>query len=560
MIIEEISVKNFAIIEDATFSPSENLSVLTGESGAGKSVLLEAIRFLLGAGQPGSGSIRKGAGLMEVSATISKPSKALLNELGQMGIETAPDDAVLIRRTFDANSSRSRGFVQDTPVTITTLKRIGLNFIEIYSQGENQKLYDHDFQQDYLDRWGSLLPLRSEHAQAVRQTNEAQSALEEHLKFVSENATRKEFLASELAELKSAPTDPETLEKIENDLPLWISKEQIARDITQVENTLFAQDPSTLEIVAKANNTISEIKSNDQALFLNLSQYINDAAANLEAANEELSHIKSRMSFEPETLEELLSAKAKLKKQMSKHKCCDINGLKAAAQKLEKEVSALENSDVEETSLKNRVRSSRITLTKLSSKLKAERTKAAKKLSSYMLSELKDLGMDKASFSIDVDDAVKFMFAPNPGEGFRELSSIASGGESARVMLALKVIEARKNIAKNRDLDASILIFDEIDEGVSPQITNKIGNKLKEVSKTHQIFAITHSPALAGFANLHWLVEKSYTKGRTTAILKSLKDFDERKEEMLRLLGASSAKDKEKLDTYAKSLLKEKQN
>ncbi len=570
--LTELTIKNFALIEDLTLEFLPGLSVFTGETGAGKSIVLEAIRFLFGENPGSADMLRKDAPKLEVSGTIRLPknSPEITSLLKELDIEPK-DHTILLRRSYDAATGRTRAWIEDVTVSVSIIQKISSCLLEIHSQGSVSDLRNPDFPLTLLDQYGTLGAQQAAWAKSYEELREASNAWQVHQQFIQENTSRLDFLKFQMEELSSVALDTATQSKIETELPLWMSREKITQELQATQSLLCGEERDIASQISQAQNHLAKVQellpSNNQLSAAGKS--LKDAQVFLEEAQESLRSITDSLEFDPQQLEELLTTKAKIEKLLKKYRLPSATELKALQEKIAQDLSMLENSEIDDKNLKKQLDLKQTAAVKSAKALSEARKKQAQLLDKELTKEIRALGLDKAQIEIKVEtdlsklgpsgaDQVLMLFAPNPGEGSKELALIASGGEASRVALAIHILLAnlghREGTSPWRS-HREILIFDEIEQGLSAKITTLVAKKLQALSKTRQILLITHSPVLAALGDNHFASQKHTQNGRTKTLISRINNKEDKKSEILRLLGAVSAAEKNTLKPYVEELI-----
>ncbi|MBI2070570.1 MAG: AAA family ATPase [Elusimicrobia bacterium] len=564
--IEELTIKNLGIIDTLSIELTSGLNVITGETGAGKSLLLKSIRFLFGDGPAPADLVRRGERCLEVAARClvnRRSSPRLAAELAEKGVDVE-DGVLTIKRVFEADSGRSRAFLQDMPAALSSLKRLGQAILEVHGQGESASLYDPSFAQAFLDHWGRYDKFLSAYAEAFDAWREALGELEQHRDFVGRNLPGLELIEHHLKELQEIDFDPKTLAALTDDLPLWVAKGEVAEQMAGLMDSLENPDADAVQALSRAALLAERLRSrlgerNDVVLLAERLAQAREAAGEALRFAEQIRH---SLEFDPARLDELLGLKAKIDRLLAKHRLSRTEELSSLKIKFAQDRQRLANAAAEEARLAEEAARLERAARKEAEALSLQRSAAAKDLSQKATKEVRLLGLEQATIefeSVPVEtlgsqgaDHIVCHFSPNPGEGKKELRRIASGGESSRVALALKSL----NMNKGRRAEVPwVLLLDEVEQGLSSQVAALVAQRLQSLAAEHQIIAVTHSPMLAGRAKTLFRVGKRTAGGRTTADLRRLEGAGDIKTEMMRLLGAVSAKERGVLEAYVNQLL-----
>ncbi len=538
--LSRLTVSNLAVVERAEVDFAYGLNVLTGETGAGKSVLMGALELVLG-GRADPSVIREGAAEARVEAVFAFPEKSVAARgvaalLEDAGLPACEAGELLVRRAV-ASAGAGRVWVNDAQTTVATLKRLGRLLVDIHGPRANQLVLEERFQRETLDAYG-----RTD---------------------VAEYAAAWASLAgarAEIAELESAGASEDEL-----DLLRYQVGEFEEAALGSDDEDLAARHAAAAhaeEIVATANDVtdalggdggISEALGRVQPLFAALVRHVPEARAWADEAGEiavrveELSRAvadaASRVEADPAAFGELdarLGVVNRLKRKYGKGSDGSVAALLEVAAAKRARLAALENRDAALAELRARAARAEADARRAGAALSKRRAAAAAKLAKAVTKELHDLGFSRAEFSVRLDaaepaahgcDAVAYLFEPNPGEPARPLAAIASSGETARVMLALKSVLAAHDAT-------DVLVFDEIDANIGGEVGRAVGGKMKAVAAHRQVIAITHLPQSAVHGDRHLVVSKAVSGGRTRTRIDAVSDAA-RVAEIARMLGGA---------------------
>jgi DNA repair protein RecN (Recombination protein N) len=542
----QLSVENIAIIEKLAIEFEDGLNILTGETGAGKSILIDAINALLG-GRVSRDIIRLGEDKAKVEAVFEIPDK-LINMLNDMGIEPSGDGTVVISRQFSV-SGKNICRVNGALVTVAQLKEIGEYLIDIHGQHDNQSLLRSQAQVTYLDMFSGRILLQEKeiYQNVLKRYNEVNRKISELRKMEKERARLEDLYRYQAKEISAACLKKGEDIELERKSSLISNAEGIMQAFSSAYLNLAGDEnniPGALDLIQQAQAAIEGISGID-AEFEKISSNLLEAADRLTELTREIRLKKESINYDPkqqQEIEERLALIGTLKRKYGNTIEEIIEYGSFIQQKLEEvsdTESLLKKLNAEKSSLE-------IELYSKACQIHDMRVKAADELKEKVTKELMDLEMEKAEFKVDIQfdqnrsynenglDIIEFLISPNPGEGLKPLNRIASGGEMSRIMLAIKTILA--------DVDETgVLIFDEIDTGVGGKAALKVGEKLLQVSAKHQVICITHHAQIASLAKAHYLISKKTDKKRTIAILEKL-DGNEREKEIARLLSGEENK------------------
>lgn len=542
----ELSIKDFAIIESLTLSFAPGLNIFTGETGAGKSIIIDAIALVLG-DRASNEIIRAGKEEAQV--------EALFDVSGQKGFEAALNEAgikhsenLVIKRVVQ-KAGRNRIYINGSLATLMTLSEIGRKLIDICGQSEHQSLTRPEEHVEILDSFGELGKLREEMAAAYGEFLDRKRELEKLAHDSKTGAERKDMLLFQINELKDAGLKDGEEEDLRKERGRLLNAGKIKGAVVEGERVLYSEPGSAIEKIGAALKALRDAARHEEKLKPVVDS-IESGLYSIEDAARTLRDYSGAIEADPDALDSIES-RLELISRLKKKYGPSIPDMLARKDSLEKELSNIENLDSRIKELEEAFKASRQKAVTAASNLSAARQGAAKSLSLKVVKELETLGMKGAVFTASVDadkhaeaearlsekgsDRVAFLIAPNPGEETKPLSRIASGGELSRIMLALKSGTAAGRVPT--------LIFDEIDAGIGGAVSQAVGMKLKEVSGKNQVICITHLPQIAAFSERHFSVAKENAGGRTISAVKELKNEDERVEEISKMLGGLKVTD-----------------
>ncbi|MDD4003854.1 MAG: DNA repair protein RecN [Elusimicrobiaceae bacterium] len=536
--LSQLSVKNYAVIDSLDIKFGPGLNVFSGETGAGKSVLVGALGFVLGV-RAGVSAIRPGAAKLEVTAVFEncRLDSAVCSRYGIGG------GRLLLRRELDAKG-RGRAFIGSVPVTVSALADIGAELVDFHGQHDHQTLLRPALHLELLDRFAGLDGKTGEIAALVRRMRE----LENGLKALTMSRGEKERLLDlyrfQLDEIESAGvTDGEDLE-LETALPRAKNADKLAAQCALAREILYDAEGSAVEKTGEAVKLIAELAALDPELAA-LGETLAGALAALEDAAAGIKDYGARVNADPAELDRLLARDERLKRLKAKYGPGLDDVLEFAAG-LRRKTEELDFSELKETEVRAELEAINAKLLPLCEKLHAARMSAAGKLSGRIIAQIRPLGFADVDFAVSVEmdgsdiresgaDRVEFLFSANPGSPLMPLKNIASGGELSRVMLGLKTVLAGAD-------RVPVLVFDEIDAGIGGETGALVGEKLARIGRVHQVLCVTHLATVAACAAGHYNVEKKSAAGVTNASVKRL-DGDARVREIARMLGSRDAGD-----------------
>lgn len=537
--LTELSIRNFAIIDQISITFNEGLTVLSGETGAGKSIIIDAIQLLAG----GRGSVeyvRHKTNKAEIEGLFSIESmEHPIYAVGrQYGIEIT-DEQIVLERTI-TKSGKSICRVNGKLVTLAILREFGKTLIDIHSQHETQSLMDADNHIHLLDLYDyeQIKQAKEEYTNLYDRLRKLQQRYKQLNENEQEIAHRQDLLSFQLQELEQAnlvPDEDEILEKERNSLANF---ENVHTALQNAYNALYG-DGRGLEWINHAMLSLSEHEKIDPFID-EKAEEITNYYYSLETMAFDLRNYIDQLQYNPERLNEIEARLNELNRLKKKYGAT-VNEMQTYMAKIEEELEEITNKDFHLTALVEEIEEIEKDARLEAKELHHLRKKAANALVKEIHSELKSLYLEKAKFQISFDnetdhpklhkdgyDTIRFMISTNPGEPLKELTKVASGGELSRIMLVLKKI-----FAKHQGVTS--VIFDEVDTGVSGRVAQAIAEKIYEISNASQVLCITHLPQVAAMADTHKLIEKHEKDDRTSTTVTELSP-DEQMEELSRMI------------------------
>ncbi|MBK8870088.1 MAG: DNA repair protein RecN [Elusimicrobia bacterium] len=536
--LAEVAVKNFSLLDDLRWEIGRGLVALTGETGAGKSLLLDALGLALGR-RADSGQVRRGTERLGVSARfegLGPRVKALLRE---GGLRDEDDEVLLLRREIDA-SGKSKAFVNDRPVSVSTLARLGELLVYAHGQNEQQVLLRPAEQRRLLDGFGAMNGAAADVEEAFNQWREAQGQREALTLSDQERAQRLDLYRFQKKELDAARVRPDEEGEWEGLLPQLKNADRLKALARDAQAFLQSQELSATELVGKSQRVVAALIEGGAPLS-ETADLLNTASVALEEGAQRLETFSSGLESDPARLEEVL-ARLDLLGKLKRKYGPTLADVAAYLDRVTVELDRLENLESQFRDVEYRVAEAEQRWVQRAGVLSEGRQRAAKKLSASVQKELKEVGLPHARFLVEVEtvpdqrasfgaDQVRFVFSANPGVPVSALSNTASGGELSRVMLAIESVLARAD-------DVPVLIFDEIDSGVGGSVGGVLGQKLAALGRGRQVLCVTHLATIAACADAHFIVEKEVEGDRTRVLVRSLSEAD-RPLEIARLFGSA---------------------
>lgn len=551
--LRELRIRNYAVIEKLDLDLAEGLVAFTGETGAGKSIIIGALALVLGArAQPEQ--LRSGAGEILVEALFSGPfGPSARGVMGDAGL--AGGEEILLRRTVPGRG-KSRAYVNDSAVSIATLESLGRELVDIHGQHQHQSLLHVETHLDFLDGFAGLLGERERFAALfdrwVRMRQErARLASRER-----EKVERLDFLNFQKDEIAKASLRAGEDGELEEEREILKHSERLAEGARESEELVYSGDGAAAGSVAQAAARLRELASIDPSLE-KIASLLEESQIGLEEAGREIEKYHRNLDSNPERLLQIEDRLAEINRLKRKYGG-ELGEVLGRLDAIEKEIAGHESGGKRLALLDREIPEAAAGLSRKAAGLSRSREKARGDLEKKILSELKQLNLSGSSFKVELDriedpgegieaggkqwksdergvDRAEFLLSANPGEPLKPLAKVASGGELSRVMLAIKTVLA--------DVDrVPTLVFDEVDIGIGGKVARLVGERLRNLSAGHQILCVTHLPQIASLADSHYNISKTSLKGRTSVIVERLKGPD-RTEEIARMLGGRSVTD-----------------
>ncbi|MCL2231994.1 MAG: DNA repair protein RecN [Treponema sp.] len=569
--LEELGVRNFALVDSLTLNLESGFSVLTGETGAGKSIIVGSLSFLLGA-KADTEVIRSGCDEAAVSAVVSveEKNRDALEWLAAREIET--DDSRIVIRRKVKSSGRSSIYIQNVPITRGELAEFMGFLFDLHGQHNHESLLRKETHRVYLDRFAGLEDEAAAFHRLFTELAEKRKALDASFTSERDREARLEILDYAVKEIaKAAPKNGE-IKELEAEAQRLGDFEKLSAQVNAAASALFDDEPSLLGLARRSRSALETSASIDISLSP-LQKRVEDLYYEAEDISSEFRRYRDALSYDPQRLEEVeerLSLLYRLKKKYRPSAAreadlfSDEDGILAYKAEAEAEIEALSVTEENRDKLKAAISGLEKDLAAKAQALSTKRAEGAKRLGAGITEILSSLGMPSAVFSAQVRakagkeganmvcgpwgaDDVEFMISANAGEPLKELARIASGGELSRVMLAIKTIlcgtEMSGGDAAKTSTDAQTLVFDEIDTGIGGEVALSVGEYLSRIGKGKQIFCVTHLASISVRADNHLKVEKKIindggTERTVTGV--SLLGKEERRQEIARMLAGES--------------------
>lgn len=542
----DVHVKNLALIDETEIYFKEGLNILTGETGAGKSIIIGSINLALGGKMP-KDIVREGADYGLVELVFESESEDVLKKMKELDIPCDDGQIIISRKIVNGRSTIK---INGETVAAGLLKELSPLLIDIYGQHDNQYLINKSKHLGLLDDFGAE-SLKG-HKEKVEKLYKSYRELNERLSEfdMDEDDRNKElaFLEFQINEIEDAELKPGEDEELEEEYRKMSHSKKIAEALGAVYSTVGDADGIFAQTIGHCIRELSQVTEFDDKIkefydiLMDVDSICSDLARDVSGYMEEMAFDEERVHYVAERLDTINRLKLKYD---GKNGNGSIFDLEENLRKLRERYDMLKNADEELAVIKEEQKKAEERLKCESDKLTAARKKVAGIFEKKLMEELKDLNFNQVSFKVRFEmsshfmakgvDQVEFYISTNAGEKLKPLSNVASGGELSRIMLALKAIMAGSE-------DTETLIFDEIDTGISGRTAQRVSEKMKLISKNHQVMAITHLPQIAAMADTHFLIEKSVKKGKTVTDIRKLDD-EETVMELARMLGGREITD-----------------
>lgn len=533
----EISIKNFAIIEEISLNFENGMTVLTGETGAGKSIIIDAMNMMLGA-RASTEVIRHGANKAEIEGFFSVDGNpALVACLEASGITMEED--LVIRRDIFANG-RSVSRINGQMVNLATLKEVGQFLVDIHGQHDQEELMRPQLHQQILDAFGdqAFEQLKENYQLIFDRYKSLRRQVIDKQKNEKEHKDRIDMLAFQIAEIESAALNRGEDERLGQERDRLLNHKKIADTLTNAYIMLDNEDFSSLSNIRSSMNDLLSIEQFDSE-YKGMSTSISEAYYILEEVSKQLSDTIDQLDFDGGRLQEIEFRLDTLNSLTRKYGG-DVNDVLDYYDNIVKEYQLLTGDELSSGDLEAELKSLEKQLVAAASELSVSRHQLAEQLETDIKAELKELYMEKADFKVhfttskfnrDGNESLEFYISTNPGEGFKPLVKVASGGELSRLMLAIKAAISKKE-------DKTSIVFDEVDTGVSGRVAQAIAQKIYKIGRHGQVLAISHLPQVIAIADYQYFISKE-SKEESTVSKVRLLTSEERVEEIARMLAGA---------------------
>jgi DNA repair protein RecN (Recombination protein N) len=553
--LAELHIQNYALIESLSLEFHSGLNLLTGETGSGKSILVDALGLALG-GRASPEMIRSGKDRASVTAIFRAEDAPWQDWLEDLGVNAAAEGEIILRREIQAEG-RSRMLVNDHPLTLASAKHLAGRLVDVHGQNEHVTLFARDAQLELLDQAAGLEEVLELIEAAYRKVSQLTSEAEALARDEQGRLRALDVLRFQVDELKRANLAPAEDVRLEEERRMLSNVEKVKAAAAGAFAQLYDDERSALSLLAAVEKSLEELSRYDERAKPQL-ETVTSARHGLEDVADFLRDDLSHIEADPTRLEEVedrLALIGRLKRKYGQ----TIEEILQFAEKAHGELHELEHADELGARLDGEVKAAMNEYQEVATKLSGKRRAAARAVEEALREELGYLAMEKTRFAIRfVDDHsaepslrgvdhIEMLISPNPGEDLRPLEKIASGGELSRLMLALKTVVARMRggiresapKSSGRTRASHTMVFDEVDAGIGGRVAEFVGQRLKVLARDSQVLCVTHLAQIACFADYHYFVEKSERNGRTVTSVRQLESSKDRAAELARMLSGS---------------------
>ncbi|HEY9147475.1 MAG TPA: DNA repair protein RecN, partial [Gammaproteobacteria bacterium] len=534
--LKHLHIRNFALVKSLELEFEAGMSVLSGETGAGKSILLDALGLTLG-DRADSSVVRHGEDRAEISASFDiQALPAVRAWLAERELEM--DDECILRRTVSADG-RSRGYINGQPAPVQSLRELGEQLVDIHGQHAHQSLLKRDVQRQLLDAFAGHLPLTRETASAYRTWQQLQQEFDELSRISSERDARQELLRYQVEELEALKLVPGELDELDREHDRLANASRLIEGSQSAVSRLFENDE--LSVSSLLEHTLGELRQLQQfdPALGSSCEMLDSALIQVKEAASELRHYAEGLELDPEQLSQLEQRLSAIHDLARKHRV-EPAALPQLLEQLQQELEQLQDAGSRLQGLQSEIDTARDQYQSLAQKLSAGRQAAAKKLAAAVSANMQELGMGGGRFDVQLQpleksatanglETVELQVSANPGQPLRPLGKVASGGELSRISLAIQVITAGQE-------GIPTLIFDEVDVGVGGGVAEMVGRQLRQLGESRQVLCVTHQPQVAAQGHHHFRISKQ-AEGNETRTHVAAIDGEVRVEEVARMSG-----------------------
>lgn len=534
--LRHLTIKNYALIQSLEMEPSGHLNVITGETGAGKSIMLGAIGLLLG-NRADTKVLWDDQEKCIIEGTFNIDAYELKPLFEELDLDYANE--TFIRREISPGG-KSRAFINDTPVTLDALRRVGGRLMDVHSQHETLELGNQSFQLHLIDSYAGNAKIKGSYEQAWKNFSAARKKFEKLSEEANQLREEADYVNFQLEELIEARLEEDELEKLEQELKVAEHAEEIKVRLQSTSQLLNESEFSVSRALAEVKSHLQTIASWSKQ-YEGLLQRLETARLEIEDLGDEISREEDRVEFDPERAEWVKQRLSTLYHLMTKHRVNDTAALLQLQASLSERAQLTGNVDGALADAQEKLREAEKVLLQSATELRATRQKAFAPLQKQITALLKELGIPNATLDIELSettpgpsgaDRIDLLFSANKGVPPRPLAQVASGGEFSRLMFCVKYVMAEKTAIPT-------LVLDEIDNGISGEIAIRLGQLMKLMARKHQLITISHLPQIAAQGDTHYFVYKDNTAKKTVSSIRLLSE-SERIEEIAKMIGGNN--------------------
>ncbi|MDC0200872.1 DNA repair protein RecN [Verrucomicrobia bacterium] len=546
-----LKINNLALIEEVVWEMGSGLIGITGETGSGKSMVIGALKLIVGQ-RADTELIRTGEDTCTVEAIFDLKDCSDINIiLDESGLEPCSENQLVIRRVLHRKATNKQ-FINCSPVTLSTLKKIGKLLVDLHGPHDHHSLFSSERQLSLLDAYAGLTEITRQHSLAYKKFKSLQSEYDELINSERSNEQAIDLLKHQINEIDEADIKEDEEEQLYKSYHISRNSKSLLEASSEIISELHGEEHSVIDQLMQLMRSFKELEKFDSSATEYTEKFEN-ALVEIQELQNQLETYAGSIEMEPSKIEEI-ECRVDLIETLKRKYGNSLGEVLGFRESAHEKLNENENRHEELKRLETEIEESQSEMHKISEKITKKRISASPKLAKLVTNELKDLGFKKSIFEISLKqkekptsmgaESIEFLFAPNPGEPSKALRSIASSGEMSRVMLALKSTLAGEDAIP-------VLVFDEIDANVGGAIAQSVGIKMASLGKSHQVISISHLPQVASLSKSHYVVKKEFTNGGRTRSEIMKVDGKERVAEIARMLGG----EKESAQQHAHSLM-----
>ena len=546
-----LKINNLALIEEVVWEMGSGLIGITGETGSGKSMVIGALKLIVGQ-RADTELIRTGEDTCTVEAIFDLKDCSDINIiLDESGLEPCSENQLVIRRVLNKKATNKQ-FINCSPVTLNTLKKIGKLLVDLHGPHDHHSLFSSERQLSLLDAYAGLTEITRQHSLAYKKFKSLQSEYDELINSERSNEQAIDLLKHQINEIDEADIKEDEEEQLYKSYHVSRNSKSLLEASSKIISELHGEEHSVIDQLMQLMRSFKELEKFDSSAT-EYTEKFESALVEIQELQNQLETYAGSIEVEPSKIEEI-ECRVDLIETLKRKYGNSLGEVLGFRESAHEKLNKNENRHEELKRLEKEIEESQSEMHKISEKITKKRISASPKLAKLVTNELKDLGFKKSIFEISLEqkekptsmgaESIEFLFAPNPGEPSKALRSIASSGEMSRVMLALKSTLAGEDAIP-------VLVFDEIDANVGGAIAQSVGIKMASLGKSHQVISISHLPQVASLSKSHYVVKKEFTNGGRTRSEIMKVDGKERVAEIARMLGG----EKESAQQHAHSLM-----